>query len=149
MADGKTHAMVSLLAAAPTGLVVGLILGPTAGLGAVQGCLSGIIAGPDQDQQTLVKGEWWIVKYIPVFGWLWMAAWDIYARLIPHRHWLSHLPLVGTALRLAYMAGVGYLVWLARGRPSLPSVPHDYLYGFASGLSVSDTLHWAWDGFCL
>ena len=146
MASGKAHAMASLIAAMPTAGVAGIMFGPGAGLGAAAGCLAGIFCGPDQDQQTLVKGEWWIVRYVPVVGWQWMSLWDIYARLIPHRHWLSHFPIVGTALRLAYMAGVGSLIWLALHRPPLPCVPPGFLHGFALGLAVSDSMHWCMDG---
>jgi uncharacterized metal-binding protein len=39
--------------------------------------------------------------------------WLPYQKKIPHRHWLSHAPIVGSALRLLYLA-VGLLpVWLA------------------------------------
>ena len=63
MASGKVHAAVSLIAAVPTGLVTGLVLGPTAGLGAVTGCLAGIILTPDLDLLEAQIPRWREVLY--------------------------------------------------------------------------------------
>ena len=70
-----------------------------------------------------------------------------YAKLIRHRHWLSHAPLIGTAGRLAYLAALGWLAWLALGRPdvALDGEALRTLAWAAAGLAASDALHWVMD----
>lgn len=70
-------------------------------------------------------------------------------KAIPHRHWLSHCPIVGTLGRLLYMTLMGGLIWLLLGRPPLPFVlvnlPAGWIAAFVAGLMVSDTAHWLMD----
>lgn len=144
MASGKKHAIVSVCAAPLAGAALLAALGPKAGVGAAAGCLAGILIGPDLDQidQAIIHhGERRFIKYVPVLGYLWLALWDLYARLIPHRHPLSHFPIVGTAGR------VGWLLWVVRvvlGFDIL-TVDHEFLVGVVTGLAISDALHWIMD----
>lgn len=118
-------------------------MGPLAGAGAVIGCLAGILIGPDLDQidQAVIHhGERRFIKYVPVLGYLWLALWDLYARMIPHRHPLSHFPGIGTIGR------VGWLLFVARviGLDVL-AVNHEFLVGVVAGLAIGDALHWLLD----
>lgn len=155
MASGVEHNAASAIGAVPLGVGIGLL---TYGLGAkleialltggsaAGGCVAGMLLTPDLDQITLTKSEWVMVKRIPIIGWIWLAIWDLYARAVPHRNILSHLPGLGTLGRLIYLGGVIYPVWLLAGRPALPSPPSLIAISAVLGLSVSDTLHWAMDG---
>jgi len=64
--------------------------------------VSGFFLSPDLDVRSRPYRRW---------GWL-AGVWWPYQKLIPHRSWLSHGPLIGTALRLGYLAAwVGLLGW--------------------------------------
>ena len=149
VASGRKHAAASLVAAAPTGLIVGLTCGPVVGLGATVGCLGGIILSPDMDQEGISKTEWAIVKYLGPLGFLFMAwSWP-YAKLIKHRSPWSHFPIVGTAGRLAYCALWLSLAWLLLGCPDIPAIPlwgRQLSWGFVAGQIVSGSIHWFMDG---
>jgi len=86
---------------------------------------------------------------------MWRIFWYPYARwLIPrHRHPLSHLPVLGTALRLAYLCLVPALAWAAftlfLPLPPLPSLTLTLNLQWAiAGLVMVDALHalmdWTW-----
>ncbi len=82
---------------------------------------------------------------------LWAIYWRPYALLIPHRSRLSHLPVLGTLLRLAYLAILPALIWFfAAAIPSLnwilarPSFPAWSAWAIG-GLMLADTLHYAMD----
>ena len=148
MATGKQHARASLFAAIPTGITIGVATGDAcAGIAATTGCLAGILLTPDLDQIGISKSEWALVRRLGPIGFLWMAFWALYARLLPHRHWLSHAPVIGTLGRLAYLAVPSVVLWLVLGCPGihLPPWGPNALLGGIAGLIVSDTLHWFFD----
>jgi len=136
MSTGKAHATASVLAAPAMGLTLIFLVTPEIGVGAFLGCLLGVVLTPDLDQITISKSEWWIVRYVPVVGWLWMALWDLYARLIPHRSFWSHAPIVGTAGRLLYLGTIASLRWSV-----LPMLSIVWVQGAILGLAASDTIH--------
>lgn len=150
MADGRTHAVVSLVSAGTIFFLTRGALGEAASVQIAAGCVSGIFLTPDLDQFGISASEWWIVKYIPIIGWSWLAGWDPYARLISHRHWLSHLPILGTVLRVVYLAG---LVWVVSSLLKynvydwFVAIPASVIFYWVCGLIISDTGHWIWDGF--
>lgn len=110
MPSGKVHAISTVMAggiAAPLLYTLGHVsTGETLAFAA--GCLAGLIITPDLDIRQFIYAEQ-VVRHSG--GWLgrilaglWYALWWPYAHLIPyHRHPLSHLPLVGTALRALYL----------------------------------------------
>lgn len=132
------------MCAAPlAGAALTAVLGPRAGLAAAAGCLAEILIGPDLDQvdQAIIHhGERRFIRYVPVLGYLWLALWDLYARLIPHRHPLSHFPVLGTAGRLGWL----HLVARAVGLDPFAVDPELFI-GMVTGLLVGDTLHWVMD----
>jgi len=147
--NGKAHATASLAASLPTGLIVGLALGPDVGLCAAGGCLLGIFVNPDLDQLTIERAEWKIIKWLPVAGWGWLMLWDVYARICKHRGFLSHFPIVGTLGRVGYLELWDLALWLARGQPAPVMVTPQQMrwaLGAFIGLAVSDCLHWVMDG---
>lgn len=153
MASGRTHAAATLFAAcAMVPLLPAAIshFGPEV-VAAIPGCVAGLIVGPDAD----VDGGWlafWQVRraWGPAGGaaaFAYRALWYPYAKLIPHRHWLSHMPVVGTAGRLVYLAWLPALVLVVAGHASAVAdlLQSPVLWWACAGLAVSDGLHWAFD----
>ena len=97
MASGRSHERATTMLALPFGLLWGPGLGvagvTVAGLAFL---LGGLWLSPDLDTRSRATGRW---------GPLHLLWWP-YRRLLSHRSLLSHSPLLGTAGRLAYLAGV-------------------------------------------
>ena len=148
MASGKVHNTTSAALALPLGAAVAVWRSPIEGIGALLGCLSGILLTPDLDQVAISISEWGMVKKLGPLGFLWMALWYFYARAIPHRSPLSHWPILGTATRLIYIAGLLVVIWTILGRPTLPTMPGwgwIFLRGWLIGLAGSDMGHFLLD----
>ena len=143
MASGKAHNTASLVLSPIVGVALLLttrdLLSALAG---AAGCACGMFLSPDTDQEIIVHaGQKTLVTYVPVLGWWWLGVWDIYARLIPHRHALSHLPIVGTAGRYGYLRLLAWGVWRISGAV-VPAAP----LPFWVGVGLSDLAHWIMDG---
>ena len=96
MAAGRDHDRATLLWSAPLVLVVGLLLGPTTGLMAGAAfVVGGLWLSPDLDTRSNALRRWGPLAFL----------WWPYRRLIPHRSFWSHGPLIGTATRLAVLLG--------------------------------------------
>jgi len=146
--NGKAHATASLVLALPCGVAAYAVTENVAvSVGATVGCLAGTLLTPDLDVDGITSSEWWLVKKLGPLGFLWMAAWWPYAKIIPHRHWLSHAPIVGTIGRLAYVLLPVVLLCVALGveLPEIPLVAWHAIAGAVRGLMVSDTAHWLMD----
>jgi uncharacterized metal-binding protein len=134
-------AAASLYAA---GYLVGM---PTAELLALTGgCMAGLVLTPDLDVNDKVYGHHLVQREagrLPALVWKWI--WLPYSRLVPHRHWISHTPLIGTTLRLGYLVLIAWLLLAVFGHPW----PWNELPSWAPlavvGLILSDTLHFASD----
>ena len=68
-------------------------------VGALIGSLIGTIVTPDLD---LVVPSNFFSK-LPIINFLWMCLWWPYKKIVKHRSFVSHSPLVSTILRLLYM----------------------------------------------
>jgi uncharacterized metal-binding protein len=74
------------------------------------GCLSGVLLSPDLDVDSGYIGISLAKLFFgSIFKWIWKWIWKPYAILVPHRSHLSHVPVLGTSLRLLYLYAV-YLV---------------------------------------
>jgi uncharacterized metal-binding protein len=129
---------------------------------------------PDLDQEGYSALEIEAVRALGPLGYLWLALWWPYAKLIPHRSFWSHGPLVGTAGRLLWLflvcpvlvglaAGAGLVLFkvLAREPTSLvegivaalrvraalrpPDFRLPFWQGAVAGLAVSDAAHGGMD----
>jgi uncharacterized metal-binding protein len=60
--------------------------------------LGGLVLGPDLDIHSCQYRRWGPLR------WIWLP----YRRCMRHRSWLSHGPVIGTVIRIAYLLG-----WLA------------------------------------
>lgn len=147
MASGIAHIKATYITIIPTGIATGIALTSVPhGVGAAIGCFLGIAMTPDLDQISISKSEWRLVKKFGPFGFLWCSYWWLYARIIPHRSFWSHFPIVGTVIRTLYITIpiIGLCIWKGYA-PNIPQFVIDILIGGFIGLSVSDTLHWAMD----
>ena len=88
MASGKNHDRAIYFATPVVGICVGYYLSPMLGLIAASShLLGGLYLSPDLDLKSLPWKRWGILRVI----------WIPYQR-IPHRHWLSHAPLLAQSV---------------------------------------------------
>ncbi len=85
------------------------------------GCLAGLIITPDLDIRHFTHAEQIVRRSGGRAGnflaGLWLALWWPYSHLVPyHRHALSHMPVLGTALRVLYLSVILALLYGAAGR---------------------------------
>lgn len=160
MPSGTVHAISSIIisAAAVGGAIVRPDLAPHL-LSLAGGALAGILLTPDLDVDTGSISQRLVRKRAGcLVGGIWSALWAPYGALIGHRSLLSHAPVIGTALRLAYVVLVPLFLWMLASRilPGgiLPAPPPaqlawDWMLGrgwwIVLGLVASDTLHWLLD----
>ncbi len=104
MASGKNHDR-SILLTTPVMLAAAIASGHAdVGLIATASYyLAGMYLSPDLDLVSRPYKRWGF------FRWLWLP----YQRLIPrHRHWLSHGPVIGSLVRLLYLAALLSPLWV-------------------------------------
>ena len=92
---GRTHDRITL-ACIPIvgGLSLSLSQSPELTISLCSSFLfSGLMFGPDLDIHSKQFNRWGLLKPI----------WIPYQKILPHRSWLSHGPLIGTVLRLLYL----------------------------------------------
>ncbi len=151
MSSGKTHGLVSVL----SGMTVCAVSANegylVSGVMMLAGSCLGILLSPDLDQQgfSWIENKLRKSRVLPVslFGYAHIIYWYPYALIIPHRHWSSHLPGVGTILRLAYLSPLFYFInGLTLNFPS-SMINWDSLGWIITGLVLSDSLHWLFDNF--
>ncbi len=153
MASGQTHTLVTVAAAGLAGvLVLPLAVREAQVLAVVPGCLAGMFLSPDLDISRSIS-SWHVRRFGGVAGellsFLWRCYWWPYAAVIPHRHWISHAPLISTWVRLLYLFAPSLLLLYLLGllEPLLYwALGYPTLLGAAvAGLSLSDALHWLLD----
>jgi len=154
MPSGKAHAIATCAAAgalSPVLYLAGQSLPTT--LAFAGGCLLGLVVTPDLDVRQRDTHAETIMRRSGgcLVGAIWNLLWLPYAWLIPrHRHPLSHWPVLGTALRLAYLLAAPALAWWVIGQfiplPALPRLALTPLTWWAiGGMALVDALHWGMD----
>ena len=102
MPSGRTHDQITL-GMLPGVAITTLILSRSASLTlslSAAFLFSGLMFGPDLDIYSVQYKRW---------GWL-RVIWLPYQKLLHHRSWFSHGPIIGTVIRLAYLG-----IWLGIG----------------------------------
>jgi len=112
MASGRLHDRATGLLALPFALLWGPWLGP-AGVAAAAAAflIGGLWLSPDLDTRSNATRRWGPLALL----------WWPYRRCLPHRSFLSHSPLVGTAGRLLYLAALVALASLLLHPWGVPS----------------------------
>ena len=106
------------------------------------GCVLGIFVTPDLDLGETYSFSL-IRKYLGRFPYLlWRAYWRIFCVLIPHRHFLSHFPIVSTVFRSLYLFSPLLAVILAFF-PDFSTV--NWFFWVFVGMVIVDVVHWAMD----
>lgn len=156
MPNGQTHTKMTLAATIAVGAGAFFVgIPPLQAVAASIGCLTGAILSPDADVDGGFLGHNHVRRVFgSVIGKVWEVAWFPYAKLVPHRHPISHAPVISTIIRLAYvglwMLLFGWLAWLAfrfdfDWAVVVGVLGSPLFYAFFIGLTVSDTLHFLAD----
>lgn len=144
MPNGRVHTSVTLL----TTVYVSAFLAdrvltssfPNVSLIAIGGCLAGVFLSPDLDVDNGYIGGAIIRRKLGCLpAAAWKFYWKPYAVLIPHRSFISHAPILSTAIRLVY---VGW--WWPFLLVRFPDA-YIWLLWFAAGLAIVDFHHWFMD----
>jgi len=89
------------------------------------GCASGVAVSPDLDLVNTVR--------VPVVGWIWGAYWWPYRKIVAHRSRFSHMPVLGTLGRAAYLMPIILI--------AISILPPGLVAAWATGLACADILH--------
>jgi len=118
----QTIALSAALLAMPvlTGDAKDLLLAPS--------CLLGLWLSPDLD---LIDPRGLPGKFLKLLN-----VADDYKEFIPHRHIISHTPVLGTAIRLLFLLPLVGLLWMVGGGPPMWAMARVFI-----GLSLADSLH--------
>ena len=111
MASGRAHDLATKQITIPTTVIMGLVLIPIIGIGwgivgaglTFVGLMLQRLMTPDADQEQETHAEFLAYKLNQFFGVAWVLFWLPYAKLIPHRHFLSHSPVLSTLIRVVYL----------------------------------------------
>ena len=142
MASGKNHDRAILFATPIIGIIgvsYSLELGVVV---ASAHLLGGLYLSPDLDLVSKPFKRWGVLRVL----------WFPYQKLIPcHRHWLSHGIIVGSVVRLLYLAALLLPLWVIF--PGLQQVEWDISFGkaiaFFLGIELSALNHLLLDGLLL
>lgn len=134
MPSGDSHDRIAMIAALPVAIGAALLFHSSD-----QGALTGLsflwaslYCSPDLDQ--LRSNATW--RWGPL-RWVWWP----YAKLVPHRHWISHSP-IGTILRVTYLLGPLLLLrWLLSPAPFPTLLPPFPYQAILLGWILADSLH--------
>lgn len=135
MPQTGTHNATSIVSAVHT-LALGIYIQEPGVVPIAFGCLAGIVLTPDLDMAETHKLSW-------NFKGLWYLYWRPYSRAIPHRHFISHFPILGTAIRILY------LLWWAIPFVAFYGWQYElvrwWITGMWWGLVISDIYHYIMD----
>jgi uncharacterized metal-binding protein len=142
MASGKNHDKSIYLLTPVVGIIGGYYFSPELGLVAASShLLAGLYLSPDLDLKSLPWKRWGVLKVI----------WLPYQRFIPHRSPLSHAPVLGSLIRLVYLAACLSPLWLVF--PDLQRMQWAVDWGkaiaFLAGVELSALNHLLLDGLLL
>jgi uncharacterized metal-binding protein len=142
MASGKIHDLSIYFATPVVGIIGGSYSLELGLIAASSHLLGGLYLSPDLDLKSLPWKRWGVLRII----------WLPYQR-IPHRHWLSHAPVVGSIGRLLYLGVLLSPVAIAflKALPPL-QMGREFWYAVASalvGVEVSALNHLLLDGLLI
>lgn len=132
MPSGRVHSLATLvgMTAVPTAMYAAGFQ-PAEMVACAVGFAITLKVNPDLDLATRFP------KKQPA-KWLWWAIWFPYAKLFGHRSFWSHAPIIGTALRVAYV--LIYVTILAEIL-GVDIYGSQSLYWILYGMALSDVAH--------
>lgn len=132
MASGRAHSIATLTASTCFVVVATVNDNPALYLTAA-GALLGLACQPDLDHDDGSISQHFIRGVSSVAEKVWWYYWLPYRKLMSHRSFWSHFPIVGTVIRVLYLFWWMY----AAGFPLPPA--------FLLGLVAVDAVHWFMD----
>lgn len=151
MANGHTHAIAANITIVAGGILAFAQLPPSSATVLTAGLVIGRFANPDVRDQASIRNE---AEHAVGrlaghgVGWVWTAYWWPLAAMIPHRHWLSHFPVVATAVAWLWLFVPMLLLLSAVYPPAdavlIPLVASGYLF---AGWVAQDFVHLVLDRF--
>ena len=149
MPNGLAHTYATVFLAAGSPFVLTPLLGGHASFAVSMGCLAGVLLTPDLDVNNgSISNHHARRMFGALPGLVWEVIWKPYSWIIPHRSPLSHMPVIGTAIRLMYLSCVIYLLLRLVGifLPAIiPTVLPWWFTPAFLGLTLSDTAHFLMD----
>lgn len=139
MPSGKFHARATLIAGSIVCGAMALTGFPTSEI-AYTGLGFGVTlwVNPDLDLNTKISGD-------PRKA-LWTALWYPYSRMLPHRSFWSHFPIISTLLRFFYLWAVVAVFGVVFEYNSIPAQQlFEPLMWLTYGAMVSDCVHTGFD----
>lgn len=152
MPSGKTHATASGVLAAVTAAAIfpRLLYNDPVGIVTLPvGVLSGILLSPDLDVDGGNISNAIIRRKVGTLAqWVWYAFWWPYSKVTTHRG-TSHMPVIGTVLRVLYLLAPIFTVFYLVGWGSTVRVimESNSFWWWFLGLTASDLLHEIMDAF--
>lgn len=146
MPSGKVHSALTLSVA--SGVLAPHFIWMTGGdpFKYLAGCLCGVLVMPDMDVDAGNISDTYIRKVFPPAQKIWRTFWFPYAKLVPHRHFISHFPFVGTLLRIGYIfLIVNLFVWIVNLFNNTVSFIWLWDWAFVFGLCHVDIIHFVVD----
>jgi uncharacterized metal-binding protein len=145
MARGEVHAQDCLWIAVLGGAGVGFSQGVVPGLSFSIGALLGVFMSPDLDLDA-TWGRRLLLNWAYPVGVGWSLLWWPYTKLVAHRSLISHVPVGGSLLRVAYLLAPWVLTrWLLE-----EPIDWELWVKWGAwpllGLVLSDMVHWLRDG---
>lgn len=145
MPNGDVHNKATLILGAVTIPAAFLVSDVYTAAWYAAGVGLGIVTSPDLDQSEshAVTPQEMVGNYFGEYPeYIWRFIWYPYGLLIGHRSWVSHFPIVGTLVRVAYLYGWYWLMcWILRIEPIFFAPPTPLIVG----LCAADTLHFVLD----
>jgi len=117
-----------------------ITISPALAFGMLLGYGLGAILNPDADQLAVTYAEGIAIRYLSIFGFVWVGYWTIYAGIFrkKHRSFWTHFPFVSTAIRTFILFWWMYFVpWQSWYGISL--------FGIFLSLSIVDVGHYVSD----
>ncbi|MBD2019283.1 metal-binding protein [Leptolyngbya sp. FACHB-36] len=96
MSDGKTHDFITISTSPVIGCLAAQMSATVAVTTTIGYLVGGLLLSPDLDVKSRPWRRW---------GWL-RFIWLPYQKLVPHRSWISHTPIVGTLIQLSYLGAI-------------------------------------------
>jgi uncharacterized metal-binding protein len=113
------------------------------------GCVAGLLVSPDMDVDKGNISDQLIRRVSRPAQWLWRLFWTPYALLIPHRHFISHMPIFGTLVRIGYIFMiiniVNLLLFIVLSMFDTVSFVWLWNWSFFFGLCHVDAIHFVVD----
>lgn len=154
MSSGKEHKQAQTIVFIPLVVVLAIVFVMGYRIYSVLiafGYIVGYILEPDLDQVGVTRSDaallrkWYLLPITaPIF-----MHFTVYAVIMRnfggHRSFWSHFPVVSTVIRWVWLIAPLYLI--ARYFNLQTNIPTDMAIAVIAGTSISDTIHWAMDGY--